>query len=295
MAGKTEKPIAETEHPAEEVTEVHAEAGEKTGDLTVEEQASEEGAPVTDRLDKHPRFREVIAEKNTFKDNWEKEREARIRAETERDTLRQKGDQAKPQRRFTWAELEKFVEDGTHTREQVETYKEQSVELRVQEGVAKAEGTRDVLRDLRDQTARYDTLVPGWDTAGTETNQKVMPEFRRLLRMGLPDTYSTQLLALEHAFGKPEVLERAKRSSELTRQHRETHVEHGGDGGLPPSTNGKPDPLKLITPAERSEYQELIKSGQYPGGWEEVRAELQGILDSKIATSAKANLLARVK
>lgn len=293
MADKTEKPVTETEHPAEEAAEIHAEAGEETGGITAEEQAGEQGAPVTDRLDKHPRFREVISEKNTFKENWEKEREARIRAETERDTLRQ-SKEAKPARRYTWAELEKFVEEGKHTREEVETYKEQSTQVMIQEAMSRNESTRDALRDVHDQTARYDTLMPGWDTPGTEANQKVMPEFRRLLRMGLPDNHGTQLLALEHAFGKPDVLDRAKRSSELTRQNRETHVERSEETGLPPSPNGKPDPLKLLTAAERSEYQEMIRRGLY-ANWEAVREEFQAVLDSKIATTAKSRLLARVK
>lgn len=264
---------------------------------TAEEQAEK---PV-DRLDQHPRFREVIQEKNTYKSQLELEREARIRAEAERDAARQAGqNQAQPQARkprYTLEQLQDAVDAAQISQKEMWRIWEQQNDERITE--AAATKAREVFNESatvsRIQTKRnaYSRLVPGWNVRGTEANRKAESAFLELLADGLPRTEATEALALERAFGSLDTLERSTRSEDITQQERPVSNEGGSSSGVKPSNGVKGDVLKYLSAAERASYDLLVRQNRMT--WDEVREQVEWSLKQDVNPKLRDQMLARVK
>lgn len=263
--------------------------------------AGAQGEKPVDRLDQHPRFREVIQEKNTYKSQLEVEREARIRAEAERDAARQNSQNlAQPQTRkvrYSLEQLQDAVDAAQISQKEMWRIWEQQNDERITE--AATVKAREVFNESatvnRIQARRnaYGRLVPGWNTPGTEANRKAESAFLELLADGLPRTAATEVLALERAFGAIDTLERSNRSDDITQQERPVSNEGGSSGGVRPSNGVKGDVLKYLSVAERASYDMLVRQNRMT--WDEVREQVEWSLKQDVNPKLRDQMLARVK
>lgn len=248
--------------------------------LDAEPEPDPAGVP---RLDQHPRFQEVIKQKNAYKAQLEQEREARLRAEAEAKAIRDlqartapAAPAAAPARRYAWAELERFVAEGKHSREEVEAYKEETARLMAEEAARRAMDERESSREVEGALQEFSRVVPGWDQPGHANNAKAEAEYRRLLQAGFPRTRMTELVALERAFGRVDTLKAAQRSEELTTTLRQPHRESGASQGQagPRTDSARSRVQGLVSPGEFAAYDGYIRGGVYPS-WEAVLEEVE--------------------
>lgn len=271
MADDLEKDVAD-------VTEKDATVQESTSPETTAQAATQ---PEVDELVPKKAFLARVGEESEKRrraeDEARIEREARIRAEAERDAARQTPTQAQTRKpRYSLEQLQDAVDAGQINQKEMWRIWEQQNDERIAE--AAAAKAREVVSEsavvnrVQSKRQAYSRLVPGWNTPGTEANRKAESAFLELLADGLPHTAATEVLALELAFGKLDVLERATRSEDLTQQERTVSAEVSNAGAVKSASNGKVNWKKLVTPDELAAYRHQVEEGERT--WEDVEKEV---------------------
>lgn len=173
---------------------------------------------------------------------------------------------------FSVAQLQQGVDDGTITSNQM--IEQLQVQNREEASVAAIKAVREETRnkDITRQLDEFRQAIPGWDQPGSQANAKASPAYTRLLGMGLPETDTTRLLALEQTFGSMNRIRDAQTTRTRTAATRDT-VQEVGRRGPPPSSRAKKDPLDILSMEEKKLYKDLIDKGSY-SGWKEVREEV---------------------
>lgn len=237
------------------------------------------------------RLDEVIAERNAKDEQLQREREERIRVE---ERLRAEAEVKKQQapRRYSWAELEKMVEDGHANRQQVEAYKEESFTLRMTEQAEQIYSRKQVESAVEATVAGeltgYRELLPSLNSTASPERIKAEQEYARLVsvvrasgveppRQGTKAQALLEAQALRSAFGPLDRLREVRSAADKTRERRPTHQEVGADGGggmLDTQPAKGKDPVADLTPREKEHYQRMIRSGRY-SGWDAVRTEIK--------------------
>lgn len=265
------------------------------------EEPSFEPEPVAGKHPLEPggkRWNEVYARAKRAEAALQREREQRIRAETELEVRKQTPASPAPsgERVLSWDELEKGIETGQLTRAQANDYRDGVIERRVTEKLEKKvmATTSDQTRgqSLSSELTRYKQAVPNIVQLGTPERDKLESEFAwQLSTYGVTDPRtltatqrtSLELAATRAVFGPVESLER-----KTTVPKRETHQETSGDTGR--STGPVKDSLNDLSPDEKAFYTKMIKLGKYDG-WEAVRKEVDWYNEHK-AKEAKQKAFA---
>jgi len=141
-----------------------------------------------------------------------------------------------------------------------------------------------ITRDLN----QYNTLVPGWNQAGTAAYTRANPHYLKLVKeRGYPETDSTRLLALEQAFGPIERIKEARNTRTRTAASRDT-VQDIGRRGPPPSTRKSKDPLDILSVEDKKHYKWLIEKGAGYDNWNDVRKELRAAAKNEYSPDLRA-------
>ena len=223
------------------------------------------------------RLDEVITERNRLREDTQRERDERIRAE---ERARLATAQQANEKTWTPSELRTLVNEARITEDQMFAQLDYQSRKQTLVEVAKFVETRDRVKTTDDKLTRYSQYVPDWNRPGTDANRKAEAEYAKLIAAGAQPTKYTELLALERALGDLASLERMKRSDQLTSENRETDQPAiGGSNGRPAERAAEKDPLKTLTTPEHEEYQRLINARHY-AGWDEVRAEVKSGLEN---------------
>lgn len=195
--------------------------------------------PVTEESEKaHPlspegdRFKQVWARAKSaeekadeLREQLQREREERIRLEERTKVHEEK----KQEQVYTWAQLEDGIAQGTITRAWANEYREKVVKEQAKKE-ALEEARREFSRanqgsSVDSELNRYVKANPDIMKHGSEVRQRVEREYAYLVRMGSPDTLSTQLAATRAALGDIEAVEKAaKQRPANTETFMETHT-----------------------------------------------------------------------
>jgi len=174
---------------------------------------------------------------------------------------------------FSVAQLQQGVDDGLITSNQmIEQLQLQNREQAKQEAV-QAMRQESQHKIITTQLEEYRQAIPGWDQQGSPANQKALPAYQRLLGLGLPETDTTRLLALEQTFGPMTRIKEARMTRTHTAASRDT-VQEVGRRGAPPSSRATKDPLSILAKEELALYRDLIAKGDSYKNWNDVRAEI---------------------
>lgn len=247
----------------------------------VSHEAAHEGTQSED--EKHPlepggkRFNQVYARAKDAESKYQQERERAARLEGELEAMKRQPPATKAESapaRYTEAQLQAFVDEGKITTGQALAYQAETLRTETKQMVDQK--IQDTLSSVTKQSSlqkeveRYRKVIPDIDTPGTEARQKLEKEFTYLVNMGydLKDP-KTEILAARAAFGDPAVLE-AKHNARTLVQGRDTMQDIPASGRPKPAEK---DPLKTLTPAQKTHYERMINKGVYKG-WDEVKEEL---------------------
>ena len=182
-----------------------------------------------------------------------KERETRIRLE-ERLSLEEKTKGASTE--VTRDQLRREVEAQKLTQDQADdiwlNQQRKSWKAEMQQEASQQREEDQQTRLIDDQIAAYTRACPEVNENGTEERKKVTREFNELVRMGQPNTHSTELLALRAVFGPSDKLTelRSKRAA-----HSETSTGANEDGRPTPSNPS------LRQERQRKYYDGLVQKG----------------------------------
>src|SRR5574341_1025801 len=227
------------------------------------------------------RFEQIYARAKTAEAELILEKEARIRAEAERDLLKQgtvpTTTHTQTAREYTNAELEAMVIEGRATRDQVDDYKEQRMEkrlaakLQAQQEQSTREHSR--LQTINSELGEYLNTIPNLADQNSNERKMVRDEYSWLLSIhGADDTKLTPtekqsliLNATRNVFGPVRTLKDRMKSPVA-------EVHQGNFGGNPPMRRENPDQaiLDKLTPAQVTHYQKQMRAGVYKN-WKEVR------------------------
>ena len=268
--------------------------------------AVEETLPDTEPTKpKHPlepggeRWNQIYARAKRAEAALQREREQRIRSETELEVRKSTPVTPAPgsERILTWDELEKGIEAGQLTRAQANDYRDGVIEKRVTNTLEKkllaATSDQSRTQSLSSELTRYKTAIPNIVQLGTPERDKLESEFAwQLSTYGVTDPRaltatqrtSLELAAIRAVFGPVEAVERKP----TVTAKRETHQETSGDTGR--STGQTHDSLADLSPDEKAFYAKMIKLGKYDG-WDAVRKEVDWYIDHK-AKEAKQKAFA---
>jgi hypothetical protein len=165
-------------------------------------------------------------------------RERLARLEGELTVRREKPEPEKP-KEPTIAEVVKAMEEGTVSAAQGAAYiaKKTAQEERARE--RQEEAAQKPILTAQQTIDEYKQLVPGLSTKSHAKWSEVQSEYNRLTAtLGLPHSLSTEVLAVEHIFGKVEAI-KAKRNMDRTdREGARFHSERGGGAA---ASEQKPD------------------------------------------------------
>lgn len=114
---------------------------------------------------------------------------------------------------------------------------------------------------------QYRETVPELAAKGSDAWNKVKAIYDRMVGRGAPETYATELSALEAAYGEAGKLKQAKQGQRETIE--EGSGGSGGDTGTGINKDGTP---KGLSARERAHYSKLIDRGIYKG-WADVESE----------------------
>jgi hypothetical protein len=171
---------------------------------------------------------------------------------------------------YTREQLAAFVTAGSITQAQADTYWEnqlrESLHKQVTETVAQAMAGTTLAEKLGREVDGYKELAPGAWVEGSADRAKVRSEYDFLVSHGHPAGLQTEVAALRAAMGPLSSLRAAKAAKPGTA---ESHVETGGSK---PGDGGKPDPLKSMTPKEKTHFTHLVNQGIET--WGSVRKQL---------------------
>jgi hypothetical protein len=173
----------------------------------------------------------------------------------------------KPQPVFTRQELNKFLDDGKISQEQMDNILDNQNQTKIDQGVKNAVGKQAQDELTSTGLTRYMTARPEAIVEGTDDRRRVTAQFNKLIEEGQPNNKATELLALKIAFGPIEALEAASVGS----HDRMTHQDAGGEGGDDNVTDSSP---KDLTSRQRRFYQSKIDQGIY-SDWDAVKSELK--------------------
>ena len=219
------------------------------------------------------RAKTAEAEKESLRQELQREREERIRLEERTKVHEETKKASEPE--YTWEQLEGLIADGKITLGKAAAYREKIV--REQATKEAEERLKTQLSSTSHQTtvtselARYKAAVPEITQAGTPERIRVEREFAYLVNtLGYPRTYATELAATRAALGDPETVERAAQAKRSTQKESfvETHSSQ-----QKPAPNPK-DPVLKLTQREKDHYQRMIERGRYKD-WNEVKEELE--------------------
>ncbi len=285
-----------------ETVDLHAPL-EPAPDQVIEEPVAAPVEPVTEEAPPEPpvegedthvhplapggdRFRQVWARAKKAEAERQVEREARIRAEAERDALRQ-ATQPKPatsERVYTWAELQRAIDEQKITLAEAMEYREKYLSKQFEERESKL---RTELTSARDETnkvavmdqelGRYLKVVPEINQPGSQHREALEREFAyqcELHGYADPAALTTRqrlamnLSAVRAVLGPIETLERKSTMAPTRSTHQETTA-----GTSRPTTPGK-DLLSALSADEKAHYTKMIDLGRYKD-WSEVKTELE--------------------
>lgn len=162
---------------------------------------------------------------------------------------------------YTNAQLKQMVDQGKLTESQALDIREKQQTERMQQmidsAVTNAVGTTKRTSVVNEGIERYVNAIPALNDVGSPERRKAEKEFARLRDLGLEDNQTTNLLAMQTAFGPVESLEASKE----TAGRGESHEETGGSGGKDtPSGSGWP---KDMPKRNREHYEGQIAKGRY--------------------------------
>lgn len=203
----------------------------------------------------------------------QREREERIRYE-ERLKAQEEA-KAKSEPKYTWAQLEQFIEAG-----QIDRGRAMDIYAAQLKKEAKEEALREIESKIQttakastvlSEIERYKRAMPEIAQPGTEERQRVEREYAYMVQvLGFPPTHATELAATRAALGDVETVERKvqARKTATKESFMETH-----SSTHKPQPKGK-DPIEQLDERQRAHYQKMISTGRY-SGWDEVRKELE--------------------
>jgi len=266
-------------------------------DTKVEESKAEATEQVAETKEPHTlepggdRFKQVWSRAKQAEEKLRIERDARIAAEAKLETLKEVGvvkrDQPAAEKVFTWAELEKAIEEGRLTRAEALDYREKQV-IREAKDQARRELTAESQSRERTQTIAhqiddYVSLEPTLKDISSDLRQKVEREYQWLVSVhGEPAKDSVQYRAMElnavkNVLGPVDALKRKRQSETMTRESRETHMDttDTSQRGTERRDDAEDKPPKGLTASQVAHYEKMfVKSSAYPNGWADVRKEL---------------------
>lgn len=163
---------------------------------------------------------------------------------------------------YTEAEIQAAVNKGTITEaraNEIRTKQTQDAAVAAAKQAAKDELTAErTATQINGDLARWRAALPALLTEGSAERQKANAAYQRLIDRGYPATTSTELTAVEMAFGSIEAMEAAR-----PRGERETHQETGGgSGGGNRGGSGEGWP-KDMPAKNRQYYERMIAKGSY--------------------------------
>lgn len=185
--------------------------------------------------------------------------EARLK---EMETRLSQGRQTQ-EREFTRSELRRAVEAGTITEDRMDEILDRQQEARLERTVetrlGEARTAQSEDREIDTILGRYRSLVPEAWQEGSDERMRVKRNFERLVARGAPaDRLSTELTAIEMAFGDVDTLQRSRAP---TPSHEETDTggEDSGTGnGL--TKDGWP---KGMPARQKAFYETQLRKGLY--------------------------------
>ncbi|MGH9429086.1 MAG: hypothetical protein ACRD2L_22620 [Terriglobia bacterium] len=231
------------------------------------------------------RFEQIYARMKRAEAELALEKEAKLRAEIERDVmLRTQTAPAQPERTYSNAELEAMIASGQATREAVDDYREKQMEKHVLEKVQReseeSRVTADRLSKANTSLNQYVVAIPNLAVEGTPERTSLNAEFDWLCNLhGVAPAKLSQvekqnllLNAARNVFGSVNTI-----GTRSTPPRVEPQM--GSIGGTPPRRTANPDQavLDALTPEQVTHYTKMMKTGRYPGGWKEVVEEIRYI------------------
>lgn len=249
-------PLAESTTPAPDTQAV------------VEPEVVEEGSKTIpkERFDQvWARTKKAEAKAAELEAERQQEREARIRLE-ERLAVKEAAKAAEPE--YTREQLKIFIEEGKITEAQADEYREKLIEQRLERKFKEKLNQDSTTTKILGEIDQYKTLIPDVMVPGSENRQKYESKYKRMLSLGFPDNYATQLAATEAAFGDLETV-KTRAASQRTVVSRESFEEtHTASNGAQKATK----PFKDTLPQYKVEhYEKMIKAGVHKD-WKEVEA-----------------------
>lgn len=186
---------------------------------------------------------------------------------------------------YSRAQLQEAVNNGVINEDQMITQLQLQERETTKQETLRAFHEQQRVQTLASQVQEYSALVPGWDQVGTPANQRVNPEWQRLINMGFPNNEATKLLALEKAFGTSTHIKQARQVQTQTAERRAVPQAIARRGGPPASATQK-DPLKALPQDELKLYKHYIEQGHYKN-WDEVRQEVKYGLTQTVNTALR--------
>ena len=270
--------------PSEQAVETPVEPQVESKEATPPQEPPQEPHPLEPGGD---RFKEVWARAKTAEADRDRWKEDAIRKDERLKTLETLGSNAvKPtEPEYGWDQLQKWVDDGKITMGQALGYREQKVAERAtheaEERLKKHAAVAQQHSFVDGELSKYLTVLPALRTPGSEDHTRAEQELAYWLQVEGVSNYRAlpieerkrlELKAMRSAFGAPDAVASARSSEREARTNREAFVETTTTGSK--SSTPAKDPVKSLSAREREHYDRMIKKGRYPGGWDDVRAEL---------------------
>ena len=249
--------------------------------------------PTPDQVSPHPlepggeRFKQVRSRDKTAEDKLQEEREQRIRLEERLGALEATRDEAvraNAAKTYSWEQLEGWINEGRITRPQANEYREGVVRQQAaREAETRAAQQLEVTQRHQmvvTSIGQYRQALPSLAVLSSPERTKAEAEYAFLVQLhGKPRDAAQQLTyelgALRAAFGDVEALSKLRASHETARTNQEAFVETQQSGKPPATTDNTAIPAEVAkNPRLLEHYNRMMRSGRYPGGWKDVKAEL---------------------
>ena len=268
---QVEKPVVETPAPVDGATAETTTLPSETPDGSETEAHPLE--PNGDRFKQvWARAKHAEAERETLRNELQREREERIRFE---ERLRAKDEQKTSQQEYTWSQLEAAIEAGQVTRAWANEYREGIVAKKAREEAIREVESRQQINSressVMNEISRYKQLVPEVLQPGTPERQKIEREYAYMVNtLGFKPGTATELAATRAALGDVETVERAAKAKQSTTRepfmetHSSTHKPQQKSSSL----------VDKLDSRQKAHYEKMISSGRY-ADWKEVEDELK--------------------
>lgn len=165
---------------------------------------------------------------------------------------------------LTEAQMQSLVDEGKLTEGEVKTELERrfraELDLSTDQKVQTAIATQKQQDVVQTEFDAYVAAFPDVNKAGTADFQRVRNEINSLVKLGVPHTLQSELIAMRKEFGSLDRVE------ETTNLRREYHQEAGGSGGGQADAGaGSATWQKGLTAGQISAYSDQLQKGIYKG------------------------------